>query len=187
MEIPDTLPQLKNINNSNTFPNNNITKYILNSDILSTGNNNDGNVTFETFCTIRADYQGVYKIGGNSRIYAYGTFVSGISSITVNTALKAFVHLGGAVRFFEGSNIFFTGARVDGFVFTPTGGFMPQFVGNSPTLGVDGTITNLFNKTNNNNVSFVLIDSQSGVLLSVTNIFESNNLWSVIFNKNNFE
>ncbi len=169
------------------FPNNNITKYALNSDILSTGNNNDGNVTFLVECTVRSDYQGVYKIGGNSRIYVYGTLISGISSITINTALKAFVHLGGAVRFFEGSNIFFTGARVDGFVFTPTGGFMPQFIGNSPTLQVDGTITNLFNKTNNNAVSFVLIDSQSGVLLSVTNIFESTNLWSVIFNHNNFE
>ena len=169
------------------FPNNNITKYALNSDILSTGNNNDGNVTFLIECTVRSDYQGVYKIGGNSRIYVYGTLVSGISSITINTALKAFVHLGGQVRFFEGSTVSFTGARVDGFTFTPTGGFTPSFVGNSPTLQVYNTITNLFNKTNNNTVSFVLIDSQSGVLLSVTNIFESTNLWSVVFNGNTFE
>jgi hypothetical protein len=169
------------------FPNNNITKYALNSDILSTGNNNDGNVTFSIECTVRSDYQGVYKIGGNSRIYVYGTLVSGISSITINTALKAFVHLGGQVRFFEGSYIAITGARTDGFVFTPTGGFTPGFVGNSPTLEVQNTITNLFNKTNNNIVYFVLIDSQSGVLLSVTNIFESTNLWAVTFNHNNFE
>ena len=169
------------------FPNNNIIKYALNSDILSTGNNNDGNVTFQVECSVRSDYQGVYKIGGDSRIFVYGKLISGVYNITVDTSLKAFVHLGGQVRFFKGSEIAFTGARVDGFVFTPTGGFTPTFTGNSPTIVSTTNITNLFNKTNNNTVIFVLKDSQSGVLLSVTNIFESTNLWSVTFNGNTFE
>ena len=145
-------------------------------------------MTFLIKCIVRSDYQGVYKIGGNSRIYVYGTLISGISSIIVNTNLKAFVHLGGQVRFFEGSEIQFgSTTRTDGFVFTPTGGFTPAFISNSPTIVSHTNITNLFNKTTNDIVVFTLLGSKSGVLLSVTNIFESTNLWSVVFNGNTFE
>lgn len=169
------------------FPNNNIIKYGINSDILGSGNNNDGNVTFQIECIVRSDYQGVYKIGGNSRIYVYGKLISGLSNIAVDTTLKSFVHLGGQVRFFEGSSIEFGGNRIDGFIFTPTSGFTPNFIGNSPTIQATSLITNLFTKTNSSHSDFALINSNSGVLLSVTNIFESPDLWEVGFKGNTFE
>lgn len=169
------------------FTDNNITKYIINSDALSTGNNNDGNLTFNITCKLRADYQGLVKIGGVSRVYSYRELQSSYSSITVNPALKAFLFLGGQFRSLEGSKIFFSGARNDGFVFTPTGGFTPNMVGKSASLVSENTITNLFNKTNNNNASLTFNNSDSSVQLLVTNIFESTNLWNVTFNKNIFE
>ena len=169
------------------FSDNNITKYIINSDVLSTGNNNDGNLTFNITCKLRADYQGLVKIGGVSRVYSYGELQSSYSSISVNPALKAFLFLGGQFRSLEGSKILFSGVRDDGFVFTPTGGFTPNMAGKSVSLVSENIITNLFNKTNNNNASLTFNNSDSSLQLLVTNIFESTNLWNVTFNKNIFE
>jgi len=170
------------------FPNNNITRYVINSDVTSSGNNNDGGITFNIECNIRADYQGLVKIGGVSRVYHYGTFISGVSEVTVDTSLKAFLLLGGQLRVFRDAQFQFSGARTDGFVFTPTGGFTPALISQSTTIISPTTITNLFNKTNNNDAQLVFVNSDSSVLLSVVNIFESTNLWDTIrFTNNIFE
>lgn len=170
------------------FPNNNITKYILNSDVSSSGNNNDGGLTFVVECNIRADYQGLVKIGGNSRIYHYGRFISGIPSVTVDESLKAYLLIGGQIRSFKDAVFEFSGERTDGFVFTPTGGFTPALISQSSTIVSVSLITNLFNKTNNNTAQLAFVNSDSSAFLSVTNIFESTNLWdNVRFTNNIFE
>lgn len=169
------------------FPTNSITKYGINSDILSSGNNNDGGITFELRGRIRSDYQGVYKIGGVSRIYNYGALQSGTSSITVDTTLKPFLHLGGQVRCFQDSSYEFSGARNEGFTFTPTGGFTPSLITQSTPVISLGTITDLYNKTNNELAGLSIINSNNGTLFEVTNIFNSTNLWLVSFRNNILE
>lgn len=170
------------------FPNNNITKYIVNSDISNTGNNNDGGVTFDIKCKIRADYQGILKIGGVSRVYNYGEMQSGVDQVSINSNLKAFLLTGGQFRNFKTSSISFAGGnRVDGFVFTPASGFEPNMICQSLSLISTSTITNLFNKTNNNTAFLTFVNSDSSVLFNVTNIFESTNLWSITFNQNYVE
>lgn len=169
-------------------PNNNITKYIVNSDVSNTGNNNDGGVTFDIRCKIRADYQGLVKVGGVSRVHNYGEMQSGVYNVIIDPSLKAFLLLGGQFRNFKTSSFQFSGGnRTDGFVFTPTGGFTPRLIGQSSTIISLSKITNLFNKTNNNAANLVFVNSDSSVLLDITNIFESTNLWSVTFNQNYFE
>ena len=166
---------------------NDITKYIINSDITSTGNNNDGSLTFRIEGGIYAAYQGLVRIGGVSRVWNFGKIQSSAPNVTINPSLKAFLFLGGDFRSFQGSRLEFSGIRTDGFVFTPTGGFTPKMVGQSCTLSTLNTIRNLFNKTNNNNASLIFSNSDSSVSFLVTNIFESTNLWSVVFNRNIFE
>lgn len=168
-------------------PGTDITKYIINSDITSTGNNNDGGLTYDIRCNIRASYQGITKIGGLSRIWNFGNMQSGYSEISVNTLLKAHVLLGGQFLNFEGSAFSFGSPRTDGIIFTPTGGFTPRFICQSTRFQVLDIITNLFNKTNNNVAILNVTNSDSGVYLNITNVFESTNLWSVYFNQNIFE
>ena len=168
-------------------PGTDITKYIINSDITSTGNNNDGGLTYDIRCNIRASYQGITKIGGLSRIWNFGNMQSGYSEISVNTLLKAHVLLGGQFLNFEGSAFSFGSPRTDGIIFTPTGGFTPRFICQSTRFQVLDTITNLFNKTNNNVAILNVTNSDSGVYLNITNVFESTNLWGVYFNQNIFE
>jgi hypothetical protein len=170
------------------FPDNNITKYAINSDILSTGNNNDGGVTFRIDCRIRCDYQGVLKIGGTSRVYNYNDLFAGIDNVTIDPSIKAFLLLGGQFRNFKTSSINFSGGnRTDGFVFTPTDGFIPGLIGQSTTIVSTSLITNLFNKTTTDTAYLNFVNSDSSVLFNVTNIFESPNLWNVTFNRNIFE
>lgn len=168
-------------------PGTDITKYIINSDITSTGNNNDGGLTYDIRCNIRASYQGITKIGGLSRIWNFGTMQSGYSEISVNPLLKAHLLLGGQFLNFEGSSFSFGSTRTDGIIFTPTGGFTPRFICQSTRFQVLDIITNLFNKTNNNVAILNVTNSDSGVYLNITNVFESTNLWSVYFNQNIFE
>ena len=166
---------------------NDITKYIINSDISSTGNNNDRSLTFIIECGIYAKHQGILKIGGVSRVWNFGKLQSSEPNAIVDINLKPYLLLGGDFRSFQGSRLEFSGARTDAFVFTPTGGYTPQMVGQSVTISSLSTITNLFTKTNNNSASLVFVNSDSSVSLSVTNIFKSTNLWSVYFNKNTFQ
>ena len=166
---------------------NDITKYIINSDITSTGNNNDGGLTFNINCDIYAKYQGIIRIGGVSRVWNFGKLQSSDTNTTIDVALEAYLFLGGQFRSFEGSVLEFAGARTNGFIFTPTGGFIPIMVGKSTSISSFNTITNLFTKTTTDNATLIFSNSDSSVTLSVTNIFESPNLWSVVFNKNVFE
>ena len=166
---------------------NDITKYIINSDILSSGNNNDGSLTFRIECGIYTKYQGILKIGGVSRVWNFGTMQSSEPNAVVDVNLKPYLLLGGDFRSFQGSRLEFSGVRNDAFVFTPTLGFIPNMVGQSVVISSLRTITNLFTKTNNNLATLTFTNSDSSVSLLVTNIFESTNLWSVYFNKNTFQ
>ena len=112
---------------------------------------------------------------------------SGYSEISVNPLLKAHLLLGGQFLNFEGSSFSFGSTRTDGIIFTPTGGFTPRFICQSTRFQVLDIITNLFNKTNNNVAILNVTNSDSGVYLNITNVFESTNLWSVYFNQNIFE
>lgn len=166
---------------------NDITKYLINSDIVSTGNNNDGSLTFRIECDIYTKYQGILKIGGVSRVWNFGVMQSSDPNTTVDINLKPYLLLGGDFRNFQGSRLEFSGIRTDAFVFSPTGGFTPTMVGQSVTITSLGLITNLFTKTNNNLANLIFTNSDSSTSLSITNIFESTNLWGVYFNKNTFE
>lgn len=169
------------------FPGSDITKYIVNSDVSGTGNINDGDLTFDIKCTLRADLQGIIRVGGVSKVYNYASLQSG-TSLAIDSSLKAFLLTGGQFRNFKTASIEFGGSnRTDGFVFTPTGGFSPQLIVQSATIVSSAVITNLFNKTNNNTANLTFVNSDSSVLFNVTNIFESTNLWSVIFNRNILE
>lgn len=170
-----------------------ITKYILSSDVDSTGNgttgfNNDGAWQFEVRCSIISDFQGIYKIGGKGRIYSFGAvYQSGNVFTNVNTSLKAFYQKGGSVRFFENCSFAIYGnastVRDVTFEFTPTNSFATDFIGN----GVDfiGSTNVLFNKSNSNDVDFSFIGSVSPSM-QTTNIFDSANLWEVSFKNNIF-
>lgn len=164
-----------------------ITKYLINSDINSTGNNNDGALTFLLDGDIYAEKQGLVRVGGVSRVWNYGKIQSSTPNAVINPSLKAYLFLGGSFRSFEGSRLEFSGLRTDGFIFTPTGGFTPQMVGKSTSISSLSTITNLFTKTTTDNASLIFNNSDSSVSLLVTNIFESPNLWQVVFNRNIFE
>jgi hypothetical protein len=162
---------------------NSTSKYIINSDTSNSGNNNDGGLTFQVKCQIKTDLQGVYNIGGTSRVDFYNFIGSGTLSNTVNTSLKAFNQTGGGVRFFENAVISLQGGtRTNGITFTPTGGFTPSF--EVINLRIQGICTNLFNKTNTSDATLNVQNCNSGYGLIVTNIFESSNLWSVRFTNN---
>ncbi|MBP9793778.1 MAG: hypothetical protein KBC56_07255 [Flavobacterium sp.] len=170
-------------------PTNDATKYIINSDPLSTGNgttgfNNDGEVAFDIQCDLRSDYGGVWKVGGISRIDVYGECISGTLQTPNSTALKAYLQTGGAVRVNSSASIRITGTgtRVDGICFTPTNGFTPSF--KSINSKFTGKITNMFTKTTADATSLFVTDSISGDDLVVANTFECATLWSVYFTNN---
>jgi len=171
-------------------PTNDATKYMLNSDPNSTGNgttgfNNDGSLAFDVQCDIRSDYGGLWKIGGLSKIDIYGVAQSGTSATTTSTGLKAFHQTGGKVRLFETAKISFLGTapRVDAVTFTPTNGFTPDFI--SVGIAFEGSATNQFNKTTTDAVQFSALSSVDGDTLTISNTFESPNVWPLRFNNNN--
>jgi len=165
---------------------NNITKYLINADIANSGNNNDGNLCFNIECRLRADYQGIYLVGGIGRIDIYNECGSGLLTGDVNLNLKAFHQTGGQVRLFKGADIGFQGAvtapRKSVFTFTPATGFTPTHI--SQNARYTGSATTLFDKLNNNNVNLEVTNSISYYGLNITNVFDSTNLWSVRFTEN---
>lgn len=166
--------------------NTDITKYILNADISETGNNNDGNLAFDIRCNIRALYQGLYKIGGNARIDFYGILQSGDLGVAVNTSLKAFHQIGGQVRMFNTSRVIISGVtRDNAFTFEPNALYNTIFSINGSSLS--GSSTTLFNKLNNENVVFTVVNVNAGTSFILTNVFDSTNLWSLSFRNNVFE
>jgi len=167
---------------SNTNP---LTRYIINSDVTETGNNNDGSLTFDIRCFVSADYQGIYNVKGNSIIDIYSRLQSGNLGNTVNTALKAFNQEGGTVRKFNTSSIFISGGtRTNGITFTPNSLYTTTYSNNGGTY--EGSCTNLFNKLNTEDVSFTVVSTENGTNINVTNIFESPNLWEISFRSNIF-
>lgn len=167
---------------SNTNP---LTRYIINSDITETGNNNDGSLTFDIRCFISADYQGVYNVKGNSRIDVYGRLQSGNLGNTVNVALKAFNQEGGTVRKFNTSSTYLGGGtRTDGITFTPNVLYNTSYSNNGGTY--EGASTTLFNKLNLENVDFTVVSTENGTNITITNIFDSANLWLLTFRNNVF-
>lgn len=162
---------------------NNIARYIINSDTANTGTNNDGNVTFQIMCKLFASQQGVYHVGGNSRIDIFNDITSGEFTTTVNPSLKAFHQTGGQVRQFSAMIGFAGGTRTDVITFTPTG-FTPAFIATNSVF--QGSATNLFTKTNASDVIFEVTNSASGYGLTITNIFQSPNIWQVLFKGNTF-
>ncbi len=165
--------------------NTDITKYILNADVSETGNNNDGSLFFDIKCNIRAVYQGIYKVGGNARIDVYGVLQSGDLGTAVNTSIKAFHQIGGQVRIFNSATISVGGVtRTNAFTFEPNTLYSTIFSINGASLGCSATT--LFNKLNNENVGFTAININAGTSLTVTNIFDSTNLWSINFRNNVF-
>lgn len=162
---------------------NDTSKYIINSDPLNSGNNNDGNITFEIRSRLLSPLQGVYKVGGRSRIRIYNECISGNATNTVSTSLKAYHQTGGEVIIYREGILYFTGGTRDNAItFTPTGGFTPIFVCNQGSFS--GSATNLFNKTNNNNVVLRCTNSDSSYILTISKVFESTNLWEVYFSGN---
>jgi hypothetical protein len=166
---------------------NNISKYIINSGVTTPANNNDGNTTFNIYCNLRAEYQGVYKVVGNSRIDIYGELLSGGIGTTINTNLKAFYQTGGQVRKFSGSKTSFFNLDSDpnrdsGIVFEPLDGYIPIYV--SQNSSYTGSADNLFKKIGIPTVTLEVTNSISGYQLTITNVFESANLWNVRFTEN---
>ena len=167
---------------SNTNP---LTRYIINSDVTETGNNNDGSITFDIRCFISATYQGIYNVKGNSRIDIYGRLQSGNVVNAVNVALKAFNQEEGTVRKFNTSSIaILGGTRTNGITFTPNVLYNTTYSNNGGTY--EGSCTNLFNKLNTEDVSFTVVSTENGTNITVTNIFESPNLWLLTFRNNVF-
>lgn len=159
------------------------TKYLINSDTSNSGNNNDGNLTFEIRTKLRADYQGVYNVGGVSRVDIYNTLISGTLTNTVNTTLKAFHQTGGQVRMFN-TSVEFTGTTRDSAItFEPNTIFEPTYIAINTSF--TGTATNLFEKLNTSVVNLQVIGSNSAYALELTEVFESPNIWDVEFNSNN--
>lgn len=164
---------------------NDITKYIVNSDTSDTGNNNDGGLTFNIECKIRTIYQGIYLVGGVSRVDSYNAIQSGILGISVNASLKAFHQTGGQVRMFKNSSVIFEGGtRVDAITFTPAPTYTPSFIG----IGVSfaGTADSLFTKTSTDSATLDVSSSSSGYGLNLTEVFDSPDLWEVSFRNNVF-
>jgi hypothetical protein len=162
---------------------NDINTYLINSDTSDTGNNNDGNLTFDIRTKLRADFQGIYYVGGNSRIDIYSELESGLITNTVDLTLKAFHQTGGQVRLFN-SDVKINGTDRDSAItFNPTATFTPIFI--STRGSFSGNATNLFEKQTTDNVTLQVTGSNSDYLLIVDEIFESPNLWSVDFNNNN--
>ena len=167
-----------------------ISKYLINSDPDSdvngtTGCNNDGNLAITINCQVRADYQGIYKVGGLSRIELTNKATSGLNTYTVDSSLKAFVQNGGVVRAF---NIDFslggTTGRDEAFTFERVNGFTPSVIFLNTTF--TGTSDVWFSKLNNGVVGFTMTNA-STLFFAATELFDSTDLWSVTFRNNVFE
>jgi hypothetical protein len=165
---------------------NNINKYIINSDEANTGNNNDGNVTFGVECRLKADFQGVYRVGGRSRVDFYNEILSGTLINEVDLDLKAFYHTGGSVRLFRNASLGFEGTfRRHAVYFDTAVGFTSSFIGFGNSFF--GTAGVLFQKNSTQPTVLEVGGSNSGYGLTLTTIFDGDTTsWSIIFRNNIF-
>lgn len=161
-------------------------RHIINVDLAETGNNNDGSLHFEVRCNLVATYQGIYNVKGNGRVDFYNKLTSGNIFNSVNVGLRAFHQSGGTVRLFEGCQVAFEGGnvtpRTDVFTFDPSALYTPIFVSDNNTISGKGS--NLYNKLNTFNVFFSATNLSGAGNLTITDVFESPNLWSVGFRNN---
>ena len=168
---------------------NDITKYIINSDITNTGNNNDGAATFEIRCILRADKQGIYRVGGVSRIDIYNRLISGSIVDTVDLFLRAYHQTGGQVRLFKDAIVGFNSspdARRYAITFNPTGGFTPIFIAVSSQFGGNAGI--LFQKESAGAATLQVTDSNSSYGLNIGEIFDGTVAsWNILFTNNIFK
>ena len=110
---------------------------------------------------------------------------SGDLGNAVNTSLKAFNQEGGTVRLYNTSVISLGGGtRTDGITFTPNASYATTYSNNGGIY--EGACVNLFNKLNTELVSFTVVSTNNGTNIILTNIFESPDLWSLIFRNNVF-
>ncbi len=164
-----------------------LNRYIINSGLTIPANNNDGNTTFTVYCTLRADYQGVYKVAGNSRVDFYGKLISGLLTIPIlNANIKPFLQIGGQVRMF-GADVDFstsvpTPRRIAAFYFEPDGVYSINYVSQNTRYG--GNATSLFKKVGTPSVFLEVTGLSAGYGLDINEVFESPNLWSVRFTNN---
>lgn len=169
---------------------NDTTKYLINADETnSLGNNNDGNLCFDIQAGLRAEFQGIYKVGGKSRIDLYDELVSGNLTGNVATELKAFVQNGGQIRHFGNANYQFQNlnTRTDLIQFNPTSSYVTTFLANGCVFA--GSAVNLYNKTTNEDVVFQENNSVCPAI-SIVNIFETpitTPKWSPQFRSNTFQ
>lgn len=169
---------------------NDTTKYLINADETnSLGNNNDGNLCFDIQAGLRAEFQGIYKVGGKSKIDLYDDIISGNLVGSVATNLKAFVQNGGQIRHFGNANYQFQNlnTRTDLIQFNPISTYTTTFLANGCVFS--GSAVNLFAKTTNENVVFQVNNSLSPAL-AITNIFNTpvtSPRWSPQFRNNNFQ
>ena len=168
----------------NTSP---LTKYVINADILQTGNNNDGLWLFDISCNINAEYQGLIQTGGIAKVNSFGgKFRSGNVFSNVNTALKAFYLKGGVINFDSDSSVTFYGylstTRTQGFSLIETDGFIPTL--NISGCGIFGSVENLFVKETTDSAFLNVADSGDNLNLFTTEVFDSPDLWSVKFKHN---
>ena len=169
---------------------NDTTKYLINADETnSLGNNNDGNLCFDIQAGLRAEFQGIYKVGGKSKIDLYDDLISGNLVGNVATNLKAFVQNGGQIRHFGNANYYFQNlnTRTDLIQFNPTSTYTTTFLANSCIF--QGSAVNLFTKTTDEDVVFQVNNSLSPAL-AITDIFNTpitSPRWSPEFRNNNFQ
>ena len=168
----------------NTSP---LTKYVINADILQTGNNNDGLWLFDIRCNINAEYQGLIQTGGIAKVNSFGgKFRTGNTFSNVNTALKAFYLKGGTINFDSDSSVTFYGylstTRTQGFSLIETDGFIPTL--NISGCGIFGSVENLFVKETTDSAFLNVADSGDNLNLFTTEVFDSPDLWSVKFKHN---
>jgi len=164
-----------------------LTRYVINADIGQTGNHNDGLWMFEVSCNINADYQGLVQTGGTARVVSFGgKFRTGSVFSNVNTLLKAFYLQGGSISFDKNSSVVFYGnlstTREQGFSLIETSSFVPKI--DMSGCSVFGSVENLFVKESTGGAVINIADSGDKLSLSVVNVFESPDLWSVNFKSN---
>ncbi len=167
---------------------NNITKYVINSDTSNSGNNNDGNNTFILEGVIEATLQGIYLVGGVSRVNCYGELTSGTLTNQVNVGLKAFHQTGGTVKLYAGASKRILGAisnpRTSAITFNTISPYTANYVSQNATY--IGEAITLFDKQSTEPTTLSVTSSDSGYDITLTNIFTSVDLWEVRFTNNIF-
>lgn len=151
-------------------------------------NNNDGNVTFQIECKLRADKCRVWTIGGKSKIDIYNQAQSGLlgAGNEVDVNLKAFHQLGGQVRLFKNAILGFEGGmRTNVVTFDLASGRTATFVAFGATFSGQGV--NLFKHLTAVNAVIEVTNSPSGYGLNITKIFDNITMLNPIFKDNTFQ